>query len=202
MEQLGWKRFAAAALVIAAGAVGTTSAGDGSTVTEGPVDHAVVHLQSFPHSTPIRIREFSVEQAHMGKPKHRDVAEKAAQAAPHLLAADLLESLRHEGFTDVAMAAEDRPLPEDGLVLEGEFTVVDPGSQASRIMWGFGSGKSTVCVEGRVRDGSGAVVATFEHCRKGKGWGASSGQLEKEARTLGGDIAAFFAEWASGRYVR
>ena len=201
MEHLNWKRLAAVALVMTAGVAGAALAGDGWTVTKGPVDHVVVHIKGFSHATPIRIRELSVEQAHMGKPKHRDVAEKAAQAAPHLLAADLLESLRQRGFTDVAMVTDGEPLPGDALVLEGEFTMFDPGSQASRIMWGFGAGKSKVCLKGKVRNGSGAVMATFEHCRKGTGWGKSGGELEKEARTLGDDIAAFLDDWASGRYV-
>ncbi len=201
MKKLNGKRPAGMFLVLVVGVVGLVLAGEGWTVSGGPVDHAVIYVRTISYDTPIRIHEFSVEQAHMGKPKHRDVSEKVAQAAPHLLAADLLESLRHLGFTDVAMAGGDEPLPKGSLVLEGEFTLFDPGSQASRIMWGFGSGKSRVCLRGDVRDGSGTRMASFEHCRKGMGWGKSETELEKETRTLGGDIAAFLDGWAAGRYV-
>ncbi len=187
-------------LLLCIGLAATAGAGEGRKVQHGPVDYAVVHVDRIARDTPVRIRDFSVERAHLGNPKHRDVSEKVAAAAPHLLSADLLEALRARGFTDVAPAGEgDSEGPV--LVIEGRFTMLDPGSQAARIMLGFGAGKSRVCVSGDVVDASGTVLATFEHCRKGTGWGDSGGELTKEASSLGEDIAAFLDAWASGRYA-
>jgi len=176
-------------------------AGKGWPVKDSPLDQAVVFVRSISRDTPIRIRDFSMEHTHMGKPKHRDAAEKVAEAARHLLSADLLEALRNMGFKDVGLAEKDSPLPDPCLVIEGEFTIFDAGSQASRIMWGFGSGRSRVCVAGTVQDRAGTVLAKFEHCRKGTGWGKSGSELRKEAHTLGQDIATFLDGWAAGRYV-
>ncbi len=87
------------------------------------------------------------------------------------------------------------------FVIQGEFTMFDPGSQSARIMLGFGAGKSRVCISGMVTDRAGKVLARFQHCRKGTGWGKSGGELHKEARSLGYDVAAFLDGWAAGRWV-
>ncbi len=181
---------------------GDSFAAESFRVTDAAVDNVTLSADQISKDQSIHVQLFSSADADLGKPKHRDTAELLARSAPHLLAVDIVESLRDAGFSDVMLdeAAESSAKPR--LVLTGKITELNPGSQAARAWIGFGSGKSKVCVEGQVDDAAGTVLAEFSHCRSGLGWGDSSAQLSDSAVRVGDSIAAFLTDWANGNYVR
>jgi len=179
-------------------ALAPLAAASGRKIKNGPVDEATLHVDSISKETPLRVRAFSVSDADMGKPKHRDTAKRAARHVAGLLALDLVESLREAGFRDVAFLDAGDALPSSYTLVEGAFTQLDAGSQTQRVLWGFGAGKSKVCVAGQVKDDSGKLLGDFKNCRKGLGWGSGEGQMEGDAREEGSHIAAFLSSWANG----
>jgi len=164
------------------------------------VDHASLNVVQISKDSPIHVRLFSVSDADLGKPKHLDTAELLSRTAPHLLAVDVVESLRGAGFDEVVVDESNALAPEGTLVLSGKFTELNPGSQAARAWIGFGAGRSKVCVEGTLSDHAGTELGNFSHCRKGLGWGESGGQMEKSAIRVGDSIAQFLTEWADEKY--
>ena len=95
-------------------------------------------------------------------------------------------------------------MPEEYLLVKGEFTVLNPGSRAKRYWAGFGAGKSKVCATGEIVDGSGKTLMEFDHCRhEAFGWfgGNSEQQMETDSRASGSHLADFMAKWADGKYA-
>jgi hypothetical protein len=166
-----------------------------------PLDEARLYVEQLDRDTAIHIENFAIDDAGLGKSKHKDVALQAAQAAPHLLAADIVNELREFGFTNVTLDESDNE-NEDGLELEGQFTQINPGSQAARAWLGFGAGQSKVCVEAVLKDESDTMIGEFNHCSKGIGWGESGSQLENDADRLGHQFALLMRDWADGKFVR
>ena len=124
-----------------------------------------------------------------------DTANTMVKSAPHLLAVDIVDRLRQSGFTQVTLDESDGEPSEDTLNLKGKFTVLNPGNQGLRLMFGFGAGKSKVCVEGQLIGSAGEILTDFSQCRSGLGWGSSAPQLEKETEILGYSIADLLIEW-------
>ena len=55
----------------------------------------------------------------------------AQERAPKLLLTELIAKLKDQGvFTDVTAVDEGGPAPAGALLLEGKFTLIDPGSRA------------------------------------------------------------------------
>jgi hypothetical protein len=181
---------------------GNSSAADMIRTTTAAVDRAAVSESRITRDSPLHVQLFDAIHADLGNPKHRDTAELLARSAPHLLAVDIVESLRDAGFSNVVLDEETATSSQKNLTLTGSFTDLNPGSQAARAWIGFGAGKSKVCVEGRVSDSGGEVLAEFSHCRKGLGWGDSSAQMANSAVRVGDSIAIFLTEWANGDYAR
>lgn len=144
----------------------------------------------------LHVHLFTTEGADLGDSKHSDTARAMANSAPHLLAVDVVESLRAGGFSAVSLDETEGGAPDGALQLVGRFTVLDPGSRNMRVWIGFGAGKSKVCVEGQLLDGSGKVLGDFADCRSGLGWGASGPQGDESAELLGDRIAAWLVKWA------
>jgi hypothetical protein len=170
-------------------------------VKHSPLDFAIVHVGKISFSMPVRVREFGTATAHLGKGKHRQQAEDMAVVAPGRLAEELLGGLRMRDFEDVAIAKAGDLLPDTCLVVDGDFTVLNPGSSTKRVLWGFGAGKTQVCIRGQVLDGEGAALAEFSHCRSGLGWGSSQPQMSEDTEKMGDRIAKFLAAWADGAYA-
>ena len=147
-------------------------------------------------TTSIHIHPFSTSEADLGNPKFRDTAKAMAKSAPHLLAADIVESLRGAGFTSVTLDESEGIIPPDTLNVTGRFTKLDPGSQNLRVWIGFGAGESKVCISGEVTDSSGNKLANFADCRNGLGWGSSEPQVDQGADILGERVAGFLIDWA------
>jgi len=91
------------------------------------------------------------------------------------------------------------------LIIEGRFTVMNPGSKAKRYWGGFGAGKSGVGVEGKVTAAAGNVLAEFKH-RKHSGIGLAGGDYFKfmsdDTKDVGEDIARFLGAWATGKSLK
>ncbi|NQX90451.1 MAG: DUF4410 domain-containing protein [Halioglobus sp.] len=147
-------------------------------------------------SAPIHIHPFSTSEADLGNPKFRDTANAMVKSAPHLLAADIVESLRDAGFTSVTLDESEGDIPIDALNVTGRFTRLDPGRQNLRVWIGFGTGESKVCVSGEVADPDGNKLADSADCRNGLGWGSSGPQADKGAEVLGERVAGFLIDWA------
>lgn len=166
------------------------------------VDHASLSVATISRDANLRVHPFDASHADLGKAKHRDTAERAASTVTHLLAIDIVESLRADGFTNVVLDDADAASGNDELQLRGRFTEINPGSQAARAWIGFGAGESKVCVDGEIVNKSGDRLGYFSHCSKGLGWGGSDGQLDKNATRIGESIAMFISDWANGQYGR
>jgi hypothetical protein len=185
-------------------------AGSGKKV-KGPLDRAVIHVETISSDAPVRIRTFPTENADLGtgakkdKPKYQQIADWMQENAPGLLVEGFLGELEANGFSDAAELSGDEELPEDCLVVEGEFTKLNPGSQGKRYWVGFGAGKSKICIEGKIVSSSGEVVAEFEHCRAGAmGWfgGSSTKQMHTDVTRTGVRLASFMTEWSTGKFER
>ncbi len=160
-----------------------------------PVDHANLKVPKIAPGSTIYVKEFSTADANLGKSRHNDTAERLVSVIPHLLAIDLVEELRSDGFDALLDSGE--PIPEGSLVLAGRFTDLDPGSQSARVWIGFGAGKSRVCIEGEVTDAQ-SSLGEFSHCRAGIGWGESDQQVATSADRMAEQVAELLARWSSG----
>lgn len=176
-----------------------TSASDSILLDHGPLDKAILNTATIDRTVPMHVRNFDVSQAKLGKSKHEDIARQMAQSVPHLLASDIVNELRANLFTAVTLE-QSNTSTDGGWVLEGQFTELNPGSQAARLWVGFGAGKSKVCVMATLKDDKGSVMGEFAHCSNGLGWGGSDSQLETDAERLGHKFAQFFSNWADGKY--
>ena len=177
------------------------AAADTVRITKQTLDHAELNLDRISKSTPFHVQLFDSANADLGTPKHRDTAEMLARSAPHLLAVDIVDALREAGFSSVVLDEQPDASSTSHLVLKGQFTKLNPGSQAARAWIGFGAGESKVCVEGRIDDDAGKTVGEFSHCRKGLGWGKSDNQMESGAARIGNSIAMFLTQWADGDFA-
>ena len=64
-------------------------------------------------------------------------------AAAHVFAAELVDGVDHLGLRAVR-ASRGAPLPDNAVLVTGEFVDVDEGSQVKRLVVGFGDGASRV----------------------------------------------------------
>ncbi len=112
---------------------------------------------------------------------------------PRILA-EALTGVLNERKTFASVTGPDGDAPAGGLVVEGRFVLIDPGSRAKRYWGGFGAGKSGIGVEGRLTTADGKVLATFKH-RRHSGIGIGGGDYVKfltdDTRDVGHDIGVF-----------
>ena len=71
--------------------------------------------------------------------RQREIGSRVAEA----LTIDLVDGLRHLGFNVERMGRE-TPVMDNDLVIDGQFLNVDEGSPLRRLLFGFGSGRSTI----------------------------------------------------------
>ena len=194
----------AASLTIAS----NPSAPDGKPVG-GPLDRATIYQDSISKSQPVRVHRFSTDNAALGtgakknKPKYRLIAQDMKENAPEFLLEGIIDELTASGFEDVAEFSPDEEIAEDCLIIEGDFTVLNPGSKGKRYMVGFGAGKSKTCLEGKIVTPAGNVLADFDHCRSqaiGLFGGDSEAQMLKDSVKSGSRFAEFVSRWAAGGY--
>jgi hypothetical protein len=162
----------------------------------GELDHVSLVDDTLDSARPLRVQRFSIDNTDLGKPKHKDTARVVLESADDMLLVDIVEELRDAGFADVAEYDADEAIDGAHYVLTGEFTELNPGSQSSRVIWGFGAGKSRVCVSGKVSHDSGATAGSFRTCAKSLGWGSSEEQLDSQVDRIGVSLGQFLADWA------
>ncbi len=182
-----------------------------TTVNNGLLDEIRLYGAIPPaQSTGIGIRPFSATDADLAEggqtgelPKEtKDLQERG----PRLLQTQLVATLKDQAaFSAVSALTADAPPPAGALVVEGKFTLLDPGSRAKRYFVGFGAGKSGVQVAGSVKGADGKIIATFVHKRigvMGVYGGDSTGKLQSDAASIGEDIAKFLSAWAKGKKLK
>ena len=67
------------------------------------VDQGILNVMRISSSATLLVKIFDSSNANLGNPKHRDTAELLARTTPHLLAVDIVESLRESGFSEVLL---------------------------------------------------------------------------------------------------
>jgi hypothetical protein len=179
----------------------------------GKLDEIKLHAATLPSGTeiPVMIRRFSSEGADLGtgaegKGTRSEEAAKIQKEGPDLLATEFVARLLKLGpYTKVTILDEGTAIPPEAIVVEGKFLKIDPGSRAARYFVGFGAGKSTVSVEGVVKDGTGKTLAEFSQRRFGSmgiGGGDSLAKLTSDSKSIGKDIAEFLGAWARGKSLK
>jgi hypothetical protein len=180
----------------------------------GSLAHAQeVNLDSYrvvgdlPAGSTILVKAFGTDDTAFGKQKkarQKETAENMKSVAPLSLQQSIVQRLTSDGpFGQVAAHAEGEP-GADAVLVEGEFTLLDPGNRNKRYFVGFGAGKSKVCVEGRVVTGAGELLGTFADCRSGSGMmafsgGRAEGMMSNDVFRCAVNIADFLSSWANGQ---
>ena len=164
--------------------------------SDTPTDHAKLFVGGISKDAAIVVHAFDITGADLGKFKHQDTAKRSAQTAPHLLAVDIVDTLRGHGFSNVTLSESSEPAG-DALQLVGNFTEINPGSKATRAWIGFGAGKSKVCVSGTLQTTTGDKIGEFKDCEKGLGWGDSSAQTAGESSRIGANIGELLFGWTA-----
>ena len=133
------------------------------------VDRYEIKVQSVAQDSTIVFRDFSVENTDFGKQKKKtqqDAAQIMRTTAPLAFREAFVRHLNESGsFAGVEAATADTEIPQGALVVEGEFTALNPGSRAKRYWVGMGAGRSKICIAGRVINASGETIVSFDDCR-------------------------------------
>jgi hypothetical protein len=207
------QRLAVAAVVIGAG----LSAGAQSpvrTIEDGALDKIELFVASLekPADLTVVIKPFDASGANLGtggkdgKEARQQEAKTMQNEGPRVLADRLAATLTEsKAFKQVQVAKADEAVPAGGVVIEGKFLTLDPGSRAKRYFAGFGAGKSSVEVSGSIKDATGRTLANFSQRRigaMGMGGGDSLGKLMSDSKDIGEDIAKFLTKWAAGENLK
>jgi hypothetical protein len=181
------------------------------TIKGGVLDEIRIYSTSPPPRTAaVAARPFSATDADLAeggqKGELKEETKDLQQRGPRLLLNELVTKLEEaKAFTKVTVLDAGSPVPEGVLVVDGRFTLIDPGSRAKRYFVGFGAGKSGVAVAGSVKSADGTLLATFVQKRigvMGMGGGDSTKKLESDATSIGEDIAKFLAAWSTGKKLK
>ena len=215
------RRTALAAFVVGAAlAAGLAPGGAASaqspvrTIEDGALDKIELFVTTLEKSADLTvvIKPFDASGAELGtggkdgKASRQEEAKTMQNEGPRVLAERLAATLTEsKAFKAVTVAKGDEPVPAGGVVIEGKFVTLDPGSRAKRYFAGFGAGKSSVEVAGSVKDANGRTLAKFEQRRvgaMGMGGGDSLGKLMSDSKDIGEDIGKFLTKWASGASLK
>jgi Domain of unknown function (DUF4410) len=179
-------------------------------IEEGLLDSIELYVAALP--TPaehtVVVKPFTTEKAELGTGSKKDddkkaqgQAEQLQQDGPKFLAEALIAKIKEEGGFKGAQVGGDGA-GDDALIVEGEFTELDPGSRAKRYFVGFGAGKAAVAVTGTVKDAKGTLLANFKQRRvasMGVAGGDSVKKMTDDCKSIGEDIAKFLSAWAKGK---
>ncbi len=174
-------------------------------IEDGALDWIELHAD-VPDGAPVVVELFAAGRADLGtgaeggKPKRVEIAKMMQADGPRLLADSLVAERRHKGFSDVRLASAD-DAPDGAVVIQGRFTILDPGSKAKRYWAGFGAGKGSVEVEGSVKTASGDLLAKFRQKRitvMGVVGGNYRKKMTSDCKSIGEDIADFLHRWSEG----
>jgi hypothetical protein len=203
------QRMALAAVVIGAG-LAASAQSPVRTIEDGALDKIELFVASLekPADLTVVIKPFDASAAELGtggkdgKEARQQEAKTMQNEGPRVLAERLAATLTEsKSFKQVEVAKAGDSVPAGGVVIEGKFMTLDPGSRAKRYFAGFGAGKSSVEVAGSVKDANGRTLATFAQRRvgaMGMGGGDSLGKLMSDSKDIGEDIGKFLTKWAAG----
>ena len=152
----------------------------------------------------VLVRAFDSTEADLGKQKkerQKETAKNMQTMAPIAFRAALVQRLSEAGGFAEVLALDEGEIPANSLVVEGRFTVLNPGNRAKRYWGGFGAGKAKVCIEGRVLNPEGEELATFADCRSGTGMlsfagGKAEGMMSNDVYKAAFNSAEFLSLWA------
>jgi hypothetical protein len=169
------------------------------------VDRYEVKVAEVSADTRMAIKEFSTENTDFGKlkkEKQKETAGLMKRAAPPAYQEAVMRRLSEYGAFKEVEAYQEGDSVEADLFLEGEFTILNPGNRAKRY-WAMGaSGKSRICVAGRIVDADGKEMLNFEDCRTGIGFwtvgGNSAGLMMADIDHSGEYLADFMTAWVKG----
>lgn len=164
-------------------------------------------LADLPADSQILVKAFGTDNADFGKLKkerQQETAENMTAVAPVSLQQSLIQSLTSAGTFAGVAAHEEGELPANAVLVEGEFTTLNPGNRNKRYLVGAGAGKSKVCVEGRVITAAGELLGEFADCRSGTGMmaftgGRAEGMMSNDVYRCAVNIGGFLSTWAGGR---
>jgi len=183
-------------------------------IEEGLLDSIELYVATLPAPAErtVIVKPFTSEKAELGTGskegddnKAQGQAQRLQTEGPQKLAEALVATLKEEGSFKAASVAGGDPASADAgatLIIEGEFTELDPGSRAKRYFVGFGAGKAAVAVSGTVKDEKGTLLATFKQRRvatMGAAGGDSVKKMTDDCKSIGEDIAKFLSAWAKGK---
>lgn len=110
----------------------------------------------------------------------------------------LVSGLRTESDRTVSIS-EKVPKSSDTLIVRGKLLEINPGSRAARYFAGFGAGAAGAKIEGEVVDAkTGEVLVKFTQERRsgtGAGGGGYEDLLNRDLKTIGGDIGRMLKEF-------
>jgi len=205
--------LASASLIVAASLfVATFTAGSDvvaeeqtMSIREGVLDEIELKAVMLPKDSTVLVRLFNADRADLGtaeagdNQKRVDAAKMMQRESPDMLAEAIVSTLQLGGAFVSAKKTADAPTGKD-LVVEGTFTMINPGKRAMRWV-APGAGKSGIAVDGTVKNAKGEVLATFKHMRHsgiGLGGGDYVKFLTDDTKDVGHDIAVFLKRWATG----
>jgi len=197
----------AASLVLGAGLAAAETDNDASS-RPYPVDKGAI-LAAPVAEAGLVVKMFSTRNTDFGtgekegKEKAHLVAEQMEATAPTALAQSIVNRLREGGAFASVSLHDGGEVPPGAMTLEGEFTVLNPGSRGKRFWIGMGAGRSRICVTGRVADPAGRPLLTFDHCRSGNlGWfgGRAEGMMFTDVAGTAEKVSEFLEGWAQGAY--
>jgi hypothetical protein len=194
-------RFAAVAVATA------LSAWLAAGAAEVKIDAYEVQQSQAPADSTVLVRAFDSSEADLGKQKKKrqqETAQNMQTMAPIAFREALVQRLSEAGTYAEVRALDEGEVAPNSLVVEGRFTVLNPGNRAKRYWGGFGAGKAKVCVEGRVVDAEGVELATFSDCRSGTGMfsfagGKAEGMMSNDVYKAAFNTAEFLSLWAKGQ---
>ena len=200
-----WCGLLAILALVGAGPFGVVCAEPPTRIEGGALDWIELHGDP-PGAAPIVVELFDAGQADLGtgaeggKAKRVEIAKMMQADGPRLLAHSLVAELKDKGFSDVRLASAG-DAPDGAVVIQGWFSILDPGSKAKRFWAGFGAGKGSVEVEGSVTTVSGDLLAKFRQKRItviGVVGGNYRKKMTSDCKSLGEDIADFLHRWSEG----
>jgi hypothetical protein len=176
-------------------------------IKDGILDEIRLSKPTIPADAVVVMRLFSTEGTELGtgaeggKKKRVEAVKTILADGPQMLAESFKKELEKRGPFPEVRIDDGTDLPDNAVVIEGRFTMIDPGSRAKRYFVGFGSGKSGTEVQGTVKNSAGELLAEFTQKRiavMGAFGGSYVKKMTKDTRSIGEDIAEFLSEWAQG----
>jgi Domain of unknown function (DUF4410) len=177
----------------------------------GILDDVETKADSIPGDAPVVFMSFSTDNADLGtgeqggKEKRVQTAQQMKEECPVLLSSHFVAELKKLGPYSEVTRGEDGKAPKGAIVVDGEVTLLDPGSRAKRYFVGFGAGKSKVEVKGVIKGPDGKELASFRHRRIGAmgiGGGKSEKKMTDDCGSIGEDLAEFLSAWAKGQPLK